>query len=98
MSKRGQDEFGKPWKDVLLAHAHTDIDHSSYGWICSPFRSILKSKWLLLHEVAHIIAWRSEYHDDRWRETILTIGGSLEQKRFMGKRALMSYVKKPRKS
>jgi hypothetical protein len=84
-TEHGKDEDGKPWSgkritnNVVVAHAHNKLDDMWCGWICSPFRLLLTNKWVLLHEVAHLIAVDAG-HGKQWKETVELIGGSLKPK------------------
>ena len=56
------------------AHAHTTGKHK--GWLCVLSAKRLPEPMLMLHEVAHLIS--EEGHTAKWRETVLTIGGTLD--------------------
>lgn len=56
------------------AHAHTDGEHA--GWICYLSAKRLPIREIALHELAHILS--GEGHTDKWRETLLAIGGTLD--------------------
>jgi len=58
------------------AKAHSHIKGHYKGWICFLSERRLDSNELMLHEVAHVIS--ESGHDDKWRETVLRIGGTLD--------------------
>ena len=87
---------GSKWdcKDTV-AHSHISLDDIFFGWICSPYKYMLTNRWLLLHEAAHIVSL-TKHHRDKWRETLLMMGGSLETKPLSRNVQLKSYAKKVR--
>lgn len=69
------------------AHAHCYKEHAPYrGWICLNNEFSLEDKFVLLHEVAHLIANKSHVtpaHGKAWRKVVVEIGGTF--KSFSGK-------------
>lgn len=65
---------------VALAHAHTKGKHK--GFICIPYKSRLRDKRLMLHELAHIMAGGG--HSFKWKHILLSLGGSLEGRKLVG--------------
>lgn len=63
---------------MKFPHAHNDVKRLA-GWICIPSRAALKDRELMLHEVAHLYQPR-QGHKQRWRETLVSIGGSLDHR------------------
>jgi len=59
-----------------LAHAHCDAHDPFCGWICVKNPEHVSFKPLMLHEVAHILV--NDGHTDKWRKTLLMIGGTLD--------------------
>jgi len=91
----GKDEDGKAWSATVsnkevFAHAHNYIDDVWFGFICSPHKRLLTNKWCLLHEVAHLIV-HDEGHTKKWKETVVSIGGSIKQKSITWKYRLRDY-------
>ena len=67
------------WGKDSAAHAHTNYGDSNMGWVCLKHKYLLKDKWTLLHEVAHLIAnkYRSYApHGEKWRKAVVAIGGT----------------------
>ena len=56
-----------------LAHAHP---HS--GWICLPCKTRLRTRNLMLHEVAHLMSEHPR-HNKGWRNNLRKIGGTTKQ-------------------
>jgi len=70
-------QFGKS----EAAHAHCYDGDPYQGWICLKHKYQLKSKLILLHEVAHLIANRhieSVPHGKGWKKVLLSIGGTFK--------------------
>ncbi len=59
-----------------MAHSHSHKNDSWKGWICVRAKKRLADEMLLLHELAHLIS--EDGHTDRWRKTLLMIGGTLD--------------------
>ncbi len=57
------------------AHAHFQGPHK--GWICFLSARRLTERMLVLHELAHLLSPGG--HDDRWREALLALGGTLDE-------------------
>lgn len=68
-------------KKIAFAHAHTKGKH--YGWICVPYRTRLRSKYLMLHELAHILCPKKG-HKRKWRKTLKRLGGTLKPYKLVG--------------
>ena len=82
---------GQSIEDDCWAHCHSIKGHKHEGWICLKYKYQLREKYLLLHEVAHLIAcknWNTPQHGKRWRKVLKTIGGTLK--------SFLSYNKKRR--
>jgi hypothetical protein len=62
----------------ILAHAHCYPDDIHRGWVCLGFKSRIRNRFLMLHEVAHLIAGYGHGHNDKWRRILLKIGGTLD--------------------
>jgi hypothetical protein len=64
----------------LEAHAHClPLCKPYQGWICLRRKNDLKEKYLLLHEVAHLIANTvagTPSHGKKWRKVVVAIGGT----------------------
>jgi hypothetical protein len=71
-----------------LAHIHRD------GIICLRYKYYIRIKYLILHELAHILAGSdrlNRWHTNKWRKSLLKLGGTL--KPFpVGKRWSANYV------
>ena len=70
------------WNNVY-AHAHSRNDDDPYkGWICLRDKYILKDRYSLLHEVAHLIADKVDpeyrHHSKKWKEILIKIGGTIK--------------------
>ena len=91
-------ETGKPLDLDEFGHAHIGLAYQ--GHICVSSKYYLRSKAVILHEVAHVLTL--EVHTDRWRRTLLEIGGSLDEqvvhRNGSGAKMLASYKKKKRKT
>jgi|ERR1700722_3631092 len=68
-------------KHVALAHSHIKGKHT--GWICVPYKTRLRSKELMLHELAHLIVGRKG-HGKMWRKTVKEVGGTLKSYQLVG--------------
>ena len=94
----GKEEDDKPWSpnkivgDRSYAHAHNGLNDPWFGWICSPYKGLLTHKWVLLHEVAHLIVV-DEGHTKKWRKTVELIGGSLKPKVINRRIRMLDYQK-----
>lgn len=71
------------------AHTHYPKSHNG-GWICFLSAKRLNDPMLVLHEIAHLI--EPNGHHDKWRETLIQIGGTLDPVPGL----LRSYQKKTR--
>lgn len=58
------------------AHAHTEPIDPFHGWICLKYRFQLKEKFLLLHEIAHLLAPVKTHHGKAWQKIVVKIGGT----------------------
>lgn len=58
-----------------IAHAHLEGDCK--GWLCFHYKEGLSNKFVCLHELAHILT--KQGHTAKWRETLLDLGGSLDE-------------------
>lgn len=58
-----------------IAHAHLDGDCK--GWVCFRYQEALNNKLVCLHELAHVLT--KQGHTAKWRETLLDLGGSLDE-------------------
>lgn len=67
-------------KRIALAHAHIKGKHR--GWICVPYKSRLRSRYLMLHELAHLIVRKG--HKNKWRRTLKKLGGTLKPYKLSG--------------
>lgn len=56
------------------AHAHSAGRYA--GWICLRFKYQLREKYLLLHEIAHLLTPGHD-HSKTWRDMVLKIGGKI---------------------
>lgn len=56
------------------AHAHTK-GHNK-GWLCFRRRDRLNCLPLVIHELAHLVCGQG--HTDKWRETVIRLGGTLD--------------------
>lgn len=66
--------FGK--YSMAYAHAHHhSVNHE--GWICFRDASHLSNHWLVLHELAHLVARQG--HTAAWRKCLLKLGGTLDK-------------------
>lgn len=78
---RGFDDHGE---EIEYAHAHCLLHDPYRGWICLRYKYCLKDRYLLLHEIAHLIANVSEDipdHGNKWKKVIAwltAIGGERE--------------------
>jgi hypothetical protein len=67
-------------KSKHAAHAHClPLCKPYQGWICLRRKNILKEKYTLLHEVAHLIANKAAStpsHGKKWRKVVVAIGGT----------------------
>jgi hypothetical protein len=77
-----------PHKDQLpgeqaLAHAHNSTWDDYSGWICLNNEYDRHNKYLLLHELAHILTPGCD-HNNRWRRKLVELGGNfgVEAERF----------------
>lgn len=66
------------------AHAHADKNDDYHGWICLRFKYQLKEKFVLLHEVAHLLVPDS-HHGKPWRQKVVEIGGTIKPMLSCGK-------------
>lgn len=57
------------------AHAHTDGEF--VGWICYRDEQWARHAEIAIHELAHVVTGHG--HTDRWRETVLALGGTLDE-------------------
>jgi len=90
----GQQWYSRRIDEKEVAHAHCVSAGVWFGWICSPYKLILTNKWLLKHELAHLIAEDETHkigHTKKWKETLLMIGGSLDAKSLTKKWEFQSY-------
>lgn len=77
------------------AHAHCETDDEYRGWICFLSERRLTIKELGLHELAHLITPGG--HTDAWRNTVITLGGTLDEVVIFGEGVILkSYQKKSR--
>jgi len=60
------------------AHAHSSPDEKRAGWICLRREGLIHNRFLLLHEVAHLIA-AGHNNDYVWAYHLLSIGGTLDE-------------------
>lgn len=81
-------ERGEGSRFRAKAHAHTD--GAFKGWVCVLSSKRLSERMLMLHEAAHIVSGCG--HTDKWRETLLRMGGTLDEVPGL----LKSYHKKSR--
>jgi hypothetical protein len=64
-----------------IAHAHSYYSDPHRGWICLRYKSHIKDRLLLLHEIAHLIAnkaWDIPDHGKEWKnilDWLMAIGG-----------------------
>lgn len=72
----GKCKFGY---DLDIAHAHCAKLQNEFGWICLDYKSRIRNRYILLHEIAHLIAGYKNSHNDRWRRACLRIGGTIEE-------------------
>ena len=84
------------------AHAHDTLNQKGAGWICLTYKSRVRNRLLMLHEVAHLIVGAKKYsrdhnHDDVWRRQLLKIGGSLDPFPTSKNRETISYKKGKRR-
>lgn len=84
-------ERGEGSRFHAKAHAHCRPSDPYRGWICFLSAKRLVSKEICLHELAHLITPGG--HIDAWRETLIAIGGTLDEVPGL----LKSYHKKSRK-
>ena len=73
--------------DSHIAHAHAGDGDPYQGWICLHYKSTLKNRLILLHEVAHLIANKNPKtpnHGKLWKAAVVAIGGTF--KAFVFKR------------
>lgn len=68
-------------KRIALAHAHTKGKHR--GWICVPYKTRLRAKFLMLHELAHLKE-RKHHHEKKWRKAVKKLGGTLKPYKLPG--------------
>jgi hypothetical protein len=64
-------------KHIALAHSHPRGRYK--GWICVPYETRLRTKNLMLHELAHIICGSlgiKRGHRKEWRAIVRTLGGT----------------------
>jgi hypothetical protein len=65
-----------------IAHAHSDSKDPYQGWICMRYKFLVRQKLTLLHEVAHLIANKSNCtppHGKKWKQVLLAIGGTFKE-------------------
>lgn len=55
--------------------AHTHFEGEYAGWICAESAETFQS--LLTHELAHLKLGPESSHDDRWRNTVRRLGGTV---------------------
>ena len=67
-------ERGEGSRFRAKAHTHFRGDHK--GWVCVLSAKRLTERMLMLHEAAHAITPGG--HVDKWRATLLQIGGTLD--------------------
>jgi len=67
----GCDRSGRMRRFRRKAHIHTDT-----GWACFMSNKWLNCSPLLIHELAHAITKLG--HVDRWRECVLSLGGTMD--------------------
>jgi hypothetical protein len=79
------------------AKAHAHITGEYEGWICVRSAARLLDRFLMLHELAHIITGQG--HTDGWRACLLKLGGTLDVTYdAKGAVVLGSYRKQTRKT
>jgi len=72
-------------RPIALAHCHRSGKH--VGTICVPYRSRLRSRELMLHELAHIICAANgirKGHHKHWRRIVRELGGTCASYRLVG--------------
>ncbi len=68
-------------EEPAIGHAHSDHLDPYRGWICLEHKYLLKEKYTLLHEVAHLIANKFSWipdHGKEWRKVVVKIGGTFK--------------------
>lgn len=63
-----------------IAFAHTHCKAYGRSWLCVPYKSRLRSKELMLHELAHVLSKREGHargHHKHWRSIVRELGGEL---------------------
>lgn len=66
-------------EDDCDAHAHSNYFDLNRGFICVRYKYHLREKYLLLHEVAHLIVNKTEnipHHGKAWKKVVAEIGGT----------------------
>ena len=67
----------KDWHETAHCHPKSaPLPHT----ICFRNKQVLNTKYVGLHELAHLISDRN--HDDRWRKCVLGLGGTLKEKKY----------------
>lgn len=72
-------------KRIALAHSHPRGKYR--GWLCVPFKTRLRTRNLMLHELAHILcgaAGIKRGHNRHWRWTMCKLGGVLYPYELVG--------------
>ena len=63
------------------AHAHAHFIDPHRGWICLRYKYQFREKFLMLHEMAHLIANKLSFipdHGKEWRKVVKEIGGTFK--------------------
>src|ERR1700722_11534834 len=72
-------------KRIALAHCHPRGKYA--GWICVPYETRLRTRNLMLHELAHIICGSlgiKRGHKKEWRTIVKAIGGTAGSYKIVG--------------
>lgn len=73
---------GSKWNKNSEAHAHTGPTDKFYGYICVHHWCLTEMKYLMFHEIAHILAdnirVEIQPHGKLFKETLINIGGRID--------------------
>ena len=64
---------------IKHAHAHCKPYTKVRGWICLRNKSMIRNRFLMLHEIGHLLAGYKNSHNKVWRKAVLSIGGTLNE-------------------
>jgi hypothetical protein len=73
---------GHKVRDNEYGHSHSDVNDTHFGWVCIAYKSYIRNKEIMIHEVAHIFVGAEHGHNATWRKWCVKLGCSQAEADF----------------